>query len=268
MTADKQSIGSATGTAERIRRDILEQTQLTASAGISYNKFIAKIASDQNKPDGICVIRPHEGAPFVATLPVRRFYGVGPRTAERMARMGIHTGADLCAQDIDYLQTHFGKSAQYLYNASRGIDNRLVKPNRVRKSVGRERTFGEDLLSNDALRSALADVLDSVWQRIEANSAIGRTVTLKVKFADFQQITRSQSVYEPVADRTQFDALAYQLLEQVMPVEQGVRLLGVTLSSLLHDEQEAAADQVKEKEAEESGAEAGVERFVQAAFDF
>jgi DNA polymerase-4 len=269
VTQDKQRIGSATGTAQRIRQDILAQTQLTASAGISYNKFIAKIASDQNKPNGMCVIRPREGARFVASLPVRRFHGVGPRTAERMARLGIHTGADLCAQSLDDLQEHFGKSAQYLYDASRGIDHRQVKANRVRKSVGRERTFAQDLFSSDALRAALAEVLDSVWQRIQANAAVGRTVTLKVKFADFRQITRSQSVYEPVADRARFEQLAYQLLDQVTPVERGVRLLGVTLSSLVHNDAATPPGCIRDANHESAGRVASqLAGFVQTTFDF
>jgi DNA polymerase-4 len=124
VTQDKQQIGSAIGIAQLIRSAIRAETQLTASAGVSYNKFLAKIASDQNKPDGIFVIRPHEGAGFVATLPVRRFYGVGPKSAERMAGLGIHLGADLRAKSLHFLAQHFGKSAEYLYHAARGIDHR------------------------------------------------------------------------------------------------------------------------------------------------
>lgn len=147
VTQDKQQIGSATRVAQLIRSAIREETGLTASAGVSYNKFLAKIASDQNKPDGICIIRPHEGAEFVASLPVRRFYGVGPKTAERMGRLGIHVGADLRDRGMDFMLEHFGKSAGYLYHAARGVDQRPVRPNRIRKSVGRERTFSEDLLA-------------------------------------------------------------------------------------------------------------------------
>jgi DNA polymerase-4 len=232
VTDDKQCVGSAVHTAQRVRAAIKEQTGLTASAGVSYNKFLAKIASDQNKPDGIFVIRPAEGADFVTTLPVRRFYGVGPRTAERMASQGIHLGGDLRAKDMDYLYQHFGKSANYLYHASRGIDHREVKTNRVRKSVGRETTYKEDLKTEAQLRGALVAVIDSVWQRIEDNGATGRTVTLKVKYADFRQITRSQSGYDVIAGKAAFAGIANQLLGQVLPVSMGVRLLGLTLSSL------------------------------------
>ncbi|MDX1736013.1 MAG: DNA polymerase IV, partial [Halioglobus sp.] len=232
VTQDKRGIGSATQTAELIRAAIREQTQLTASAGVSYNKFLAKIASDQNKPDGVFVIRPQEGAQFVADLPVRRFYGVGPRTAERMERLGIGVGADLREKDMDFLYTHFGKSARYLYHAARGLDNRAVKPDRVRKSVGAERTFSEDLVSPEALHAALDEIIDTVWQRIEKNGVAGRTVTLKVKYADFRQITRSKSGAGYVTHMGDFADVARDLLAQLLPVPRGVRLLGVTLSQL------------------------------------
>ncbi len=232
VTADKRGVGSAMHTAQAIREQIRERTGLTASAGVSYNKFLAKIASDQNKPDGMCVIRPADGAAFVATLPVSRFYGVGPKTAQRMARLGIETGADLRERDRDFLREHFGKYADYLYNAARGIDERLVRPNRVRKSVGRERTFGNDLVTEADLREALAGIVESVWQRIEDNEVRGRTVTLKVKYADFRQITRSQSAVDVLPDSAAFAAVANVLLDQVLPVAKGVRLLGLSLSSL------------------------------------
>ncbi|GAB5452413.1 MAG: DNA polymerase IV [Halioglobus sp.] len=233
VTADKQGLGSAQRTAEMIRRDIRQQTGLTASAGVSYNKFLAKIASDQNKPDGIYVIRPEQGLAFVAGLPVRRFFGVGPRTAERMAKLGIHTGAELAQHDLEFLHGHFGKSARYLFNAARGIDERPVRPNRVRKSVGRERTYGEDLSAEAELGAALDEIIASVWQRIEDNGVRGRTVTLKLKYANFRQITRSHSVPEVVGDREAFSRLAHSLLQTVLPVELGVRLLGVSLSGLV-----------------------------------
>ncbi len=232
VTRDKRQVGSAIGTAQLIRSAIREETGLTASAGVSYNKFLAKIASDQNKPDGIFVIRPHQGAEFVAALPVRRFYGVGPKTAERMAGLGIRLGADLRAKTMDFMVEHFGKSAEYLYHAARGVDNRQVRPDRIRKSVGRERTYSEDLYSDSALFEALEHIVDSTWARIEKNGVVGRTVTLKVKYADFRQITRSQSLDAPVADKAQFAAMGREMLAQVLPVATGVRLLGLTLSGL------------------------------------
>ncbi|MAT93336.1 MAG: DNA polymerase IV [Halioglobus sp.] len=239
VTDDKQGIGSATRIARLIRAAIRQETGLTASAGVSYNKFLAKIASDQDKPDGLFVILPHQGADFVATLPVRRFHGVGPRTAERMARLGIHTGADLRRCDMDFMVEHFGSFAAYLYQAARGIDERPVRADRLRKSVGRERTYAQDLVEEAALREALAGIIDSVWQRIQDNGVTGRTVTLKVKFADFRQITRSSTSADTLADKAQFAAIAQGLLARQLPLPQGVRLLGLSLSGL---EQAAAPE--------------------------
>jgi DNA polymerase-4 len=233
VTRDKQGIGSAIRIAELIRSAILEETGLTASAGVSYNKFLAKIASDQNKPDGLYVIRPGEGAGFVATLPVRRFYGVGPKTAARMGRLGIHSGADLRSRDMNFLAEQFGKSAEYLYHAARGIDSRPVRPDRIRKSVGRERTYGEDLTGEQAVREALDGIIDAVWQRMEGLGLVGRTVTLKLRYADFRQITRRRSCQYHLTARGQFADVARELLAQLIPLEDGVRLLGVSLSGLV-----------------------------------
>lgn len=243
VTQDKQLVGSAIRIAQLIRAAIREETRLTASAGVSYNKFLAKIASDQNKPDGMFVIRPHEGADFVAALPVRRFYGVGPKSAGRMANLGIHTGADLREKSLHFLARHFGKSAEYLYHAARGIDHRQVKPNRVRKSVGREQTYSEDLTADAALHEALEGIIDSAWLRIERSGVVGRTVTLKVKYADFRQITRSQSTDAWITHKTQLAALARALLDQVLPVHNGVRLLGLTLSGLAERESQRTSQQ-------------------------
>ena len=232
VTADQAGLGSATSTAEAIRRAIREELALTASAGVSYNKFIAKIASDQNKPDGICVVRPEEGADFVAGLPARRFFGVGPKTAERMAALGIRTGADLRERSLGFLEQHFGKSARYLYHACRGEDDRPVRPNRERKSIGAERTYAQDLVTDAALSEALEGIIDTVWPRIEAHRARGRTITLKIKFADFQQITRARSLRPALDDRETFARIARGILQGELPVSRGVRLLGLTLSGL------------------------------------
>ncbi len=242
VTQDKQGIGLATSIAQMIRDDIRAETGLTASAGVSYNKFIAKIASDQNKPDGMCVIRPEQGPDFVAGLAVRRFHGVGPRTGEKMAALGIATGADIRAQSLDFLQEHFGKFAGYLYHAARGIDNRPVKPHRQRKSVGGERTYNEDIHQAEALHTALDEIVRIVWERIERNEAQGRTVTLKAKYSDFQQVTRSRSLETLVQDRAEFAAIGHDLLDQLIPVRAGVRLLGLTLASLVGDDDGDAPD--------------------------
>jgi DNA polymerase-4 len=232
VTDDIRGIGSATRIAELIRAQIREETQLTASAGVSYNKFLAKLASDQNKPDGICVIRPGQGAAFVAGLPVRRFHGVGPRGAEKMARLGIETGADLAAKDIAWLRAHFGSFAEYLFRAARGIDLRPVRANRIRKSIGGERTFHDDVSSGHALRDRLEEIIEIVWQRIAEKDTRGRTVTLKLKFTDFQLMTRAKSLPHPIAGKSEFASISRAILDEVLPLPMPVRLMGLTLSGL------------------------------------
>ena len=232
VSEDQLGIGSATRIAQAIRAEIREQTQLTASAGVSYNKFLAKLASDQNKPDGLCVIRPGEGAAFVQSLPVSRFHGVGPRGAEKMARLGIATGADLATKDVPWLRAHFGSFGDYLHRAARGIDLRPVRTNRIRKSIGGERTFHEDISAPDELRETLERIIDIVWERIAAKEARGRTVTLKLKYNDFQIATRARSLPRALSTRDEFAATARVILEDEMPLPMPIRLMGLTLSNL------------------------------------
>ena len=239
VTHDLKGIGSATRIAQEIRSRIRGDTRLTASAGVSYNKFLAKLASDQNKPDGLCVIRPGEGAEFVAGLPVRRFHGVGPRGAEKMARLGIETGAQLRDKDLAFLRVHFGSMADYLYRAARGIDLRAVKAHRARKSVSAERTFDRDLSSGLVLREALENIADAAWERIERSKSRGRTVTLKLRFADFQTLSRARSVSSIVETRAAFAKLGAELLDALLPLPQPVRLMGLGLSSLEGEAAEA-----------------------------
>lgn len=236
VTHDKQGIGSAVKIAKMIRAAIREETGLTASAGVSYNKFIAKLASDQNKPDGLCVILPEQGAAFVAALPVRRFHGVGPRAAEKMAKLGVHSGADLAAKDMAWLTRHFGSWGEYLFKAARGIDDRPVNANSIRKSIGGETTYFEDKQDEDALRSALDDIIDLVWERIARHQARGKTLVLKARYSDFRTVTRSRTVAQIIADRTVFGQLAHELLDQLLPLDMGIRLLGLTLSGLVGEE--------------------------------
>jgi DNA polymerase-4 len=235
VSEDRKALGTARAIAEDIRARIKAETGLTASAGVSYCKFIAKLASDQNKPDGLCVIPPGKGPAFVAALPVKRFHGVGPKTAERMARLGILTGADLAQWSEAELQAHFGSSGSWYWRIARGIDDRPVRASRIRKSVSAERTFNEDLVEPAALRTELERVTDHAWARIERCEASGRTVTLKVKFADFTIITRSRSVARPVSDRATFAAIGQDLLERLFPVPKGIRLLGLGLHALVED---------------------------------
>jgi DNA polymerase IV len=236
VSEDRRGLGSARATAEEIRARIRQATGLTASAGVSYNKFIAKLASDQHKPDGLCVISPAKGPDFVAGLPVARFHGVGPVTAARMERLGIRTGADLRACDLALLQSHFRSSAEYLYGAARGEDHRPVRPDRPLRSVGAERTFDTDLSDAAALKAALERVVDAAWARIERHGARGRTLTLKLRYADFRTITRARTSATPFEDRGRFAREGWALLDAMLPAEQGIRLLGLTLSGLTGNE--------------------------------
>jgi DNA polymerase-4 len=234
---DVSGVESARAVAEEIRARIKAEIGLTASAGVSYNKFIAKLASDQNKPDGLCVITPANGPRFVESLPVSRFHGVGPKTAERMKSLGIETGADLKAQSLRFLEAHFGSFAAYLHGAARGIDDRPVRANRIRKSVGAERTFFEDMTDPKALSDALDNVLEALMERVERSGSAGRTVTLKVKFADFRIITRARSFTSVIKDRETIGGAGQGLLAALCPVPLGIRLLGLTLSALAEDEE-------------------------------
>jgi DNA polymerase-4 len=197
---------------------------------VSYNKFIAKLASDQNKPDGMCVIKPAQGPAFVAALPVKRFHGVGPVTAARMASLGIVTGADLRDFGLEALARHFGSSAGYFNSAAHGDDDRPVRPNRPLKSVGAERTFDRDLINEAELLEALEPVIDAAWVRIERAGAAGRTLTLKVKLADFSIISRGQTGVVPIATRADVAQIGRAILLRLLPVETGIRLFGLTLS--------------------------------------
>lgn len=238
VSADKAGIGSATATARLIRQRIRDETGLTASAGVSYNKFIAKLASDQNKPDGLTVIPPGKGADFVQTLSIRRFHGIGPVTAAKMEGLGIFSGADLAEKDPLWLAEHFGNSAEWLFNLARAIDHRRVKSNRPLKSLGGERTFFNDLITDTEIREALAHVCTVVWDRAAKKGARGRTVTLKLRYADFQTITRARSTPSPILDGAALLAAGEAILTPLLPTEQGIRLLGVTLSKFEGEEDE------------------------------
>ncbi|MFB2531611.1 DNA polymerase IV [Paracoccus sp. p4-l81] len=221
---------SATSVAQAIRAAIRAETGLTASAGVSYNKFLAKLASDQKKPDGLFVIPPEAGPDFVLTLPVGRFHGIGPATAAKLEAMGILTGADLRAQPETTLTARFGKAGRYYHQISRGIDDRPVRPDRERKSLGSETTFFTDLFDLAQMQIALARLAGKVWDQAAAKSLTARTVTLKVKYADFRQITRARTLDHPVSGAAELTDVAVDLLRPVHADPAGVRLLGVTLS--------------------------------------
>ena len=232
VTENLKGMELATEIAEEIRGKIKARTGLTASAGVSYNKFLAKMASDQRKPDGLFVITPKNGPAFVEALPVKKFHGVGPATAERMHKLGIETGADLKGHDVAFLQQHFGKSGPYFYWIARGIDERQVKADRVRKSVGAEDTFSVDVHDFETAKACLEPLIEKVWRYCETNGIRAKTATLKVKWADFTQITRSKTTAAPIGNAAELGEVITLLLSPLFPVQKGIRLLGVTLSSL------------------------------------
>ena len=232
VTHNLKGMEIATEIALEIRAKIKQATGLNASAGISYNKFLAKMASDLNKPNGQAVITPKNGPTFVEALLVKKFHGVGPATADKMHRLGIDTGADLKGKTLEFLVEHFGKSGPYFHGIARGIDERQVKPNRVRKSVGAEDTFSHDLHAYEPARQGLQPLIEKVWGYCEANGIGAKTVTLKVKYADFNQITRSKTVPNLLRGITELEEIISLMLAPIFPPRKGIRLLGITLSSL------------------------------------
>lgn len=232
VTNNLKGIEFATQIAKEIRSRIWKETRLTASAGISANKFLSKIASDQNKPNGQFVITPEMAPEFIANLNIAKFHGIGRKTEEKMNFLGITTGRDLRTKSIAFLQENFGKAGVYFYWISRGIDERPVRPNRIRKSVGAENTFSQDLTDFAALRDALSPIVDKVWNYCERTQIRGRTVTLKVKYKDFHQITRSRSVQKKIETKALMDRISEEILIGLFPLQKPVRLLGVTLSGL------------------------------------
>lgn len=232
----------ATDIAEEIRARIKAEVHLTASAGVSVNKFLAKLASDQDKPDGLTVIRPHQIADFVASLPVGRFHGVGPVTEAKMDGLGIRTGADLRAWSMPDLSRHFGSTAEHYWRISRGIDERPVEPNRERKSIGAEETFETDINDFATAREALGPITAKVATRAARQGVLGHTVTVKVKFSDFQQITRQVTLRNPIREVYDLTTVTEQLLAEVFPCRP-VRLLGASLSSLIPEDAQSVIAQ-------------------------
>jgi DNA polymerase-4 len=233
ITENKKGIPSATLIAKAIRKQIVEETGLTASAGVSINKFLAKIASDQDKPDGLFVIPPEKAQGFVEQLPVEKFHGVGKVTAQKMHQLGIMTGKDLKDHDEAFLVRHFGKAGRFFYQIARARDDRPVNPHRERKSVGAERTFDRDHTGTDELKEHFEMVSHILAGRIASNKVMGKTVVLKIKFADFRQITRSHTMPEATSDPELIHREGLALLDAELPVQKGVRLLGLSLTGLV-----------------------------------
>ncbi|WP_312897045.1 DNA polymerase IV [Microvirga soli] len=237
VTKNLKDIPYATQVAREIRAKIWEETYLTASAGISFNKFLAKMASDQNKPNGQFVITPEMGPAFVESLPVGKFHGIGPATARKMNELGIFTGLDLKAQWLDFLHQRSGKAGTHYFWLVHAVDYRPIQPDRIRKSIGPENTFEKDLESFEEMKGALQPIMDKVWRHCEHTGVRGRTVTLKVKFPDFQQITRSCTLPGYVESRWGLDQASVDLLRQLFPLDKSVRLFGVSLLALNTNEE-------------------------------
>lgn len=231
VTENKKGMISATLMARDIRRKILEKTGLTASAGISINKFIAKVASDIHKPNGQKTVPPEEVQDFLHALDIRKFYGVGKVTADRMYRLGIFTGKDLSRREEAFLTEHFGKSGTHYYQIVRGIHNSPVQPSRTPKSVGAERTFADNLSSEVFMLEKLEHIAGELARRLQAKGMAGKTVTLKIKYSDFRLQTRSRTLDWYLASADLILETAKSLLYQE-PLEESVRLLGISLSNL------------------------------------
>jgi len=238
VTEDKQNIGSATLIAKKIRCEIKRKTGLTASAGISVNKFLAKIASDINKPDGMFVIRPHEAEKFIEELPVEKFYGIGKVTALKMHQLGIHKGSDLKKWDLVSLVRNFGKAGVFFFDIARGNDDRPVEPDQERKSVGTELTYEKDLTTDFEIIAELYKVEKELMERLEHAGTSGRTVTIKIKFSDFTQITRSRTLQNYIRDFETLHREVTSIRKTLRLKDFRIRLLGVTVSNLETEDSE------------------------------
>ncbi|MEH6406936.1 MAG: DNA polymerase IV [Leeuwenhoekiella sp.] len=253
VTENKKGNPSATLIAKEIRNRIKEKTGLNASAGISINKFIAKVASDINKPNGQKTVNPEEVISFLEDLEIRKFYGVGKVTAEKMYQLGVFTGKDLKDKELDFLKKNFGKSGSHYYNVVRGIHNSPVKPDRIRKSLGAERTFNENISSEIFMIERLENIAEEIEKRLIKSPVAGKTITLKIKYSDFTLKTRSKTLNYFVRDKSIILETAKELLFQEK-MQNSVRLLGITLANLNTEEQ----DEIPEKK----------EIAVQLKFDF
>jgi len=232
VTEDKKSIGSATLIAGKIRNEIKSRTGLTASAGVSVNKFLAKIASDINKPDGLFLIKPEDAEKFIEGLSVEKFYGIGKVTAQKMHKLGIHTGADLKNWDLVSLIRNFGKAGVFFYDIVRGIDDRPVEPDQERKSVGTELTYEKDLITRFEIIAELYRLEKELMERLEHSETTGRTITMKVKFSDFRQITRSKTLQNYIRDFETLHKEVSEIRKSLKLEGSRIRLLGLSISNL------------------------------------
>jgi len=249
VTEDKLNIGSAIEIAKQIKQAIKDELQLTASAGVSINKFVAKIASDINKPDGLTFIGPSAIESFMEKLAIEKFHGVGKVTAQKMKKMGLHTGADLKTLTQDELVGHFGKAGNFYYRIVRGIDEREVQPHQETKSISAEDTFAYDLTSMEEMGPEIDKIAKLVHERLVKNNLKGRTITLKIKYSDFKQITRNRSLLKPVNELEIISSISKQLLAATEPEDKKIRLLGITVSNFgeiaVKQKTEKPTDQLK-----------------------
>jgi DNA polymerase-4 len=238
VTENKQQMASATFIAQAIKTDIKSELGLVASAGVSYSKFFAKLASDQDKPNGLFVITPVEAQAYVNELPIERFFGVGKVTAERMHELQIYKGKDLKGFSLEQLTQHFGKAGKFLFDICRGIDNRLVVPDRERKSIAAETTLNADIFDTNGFLDLSERMLKSVWERYQRFGKLGKSLTLKVKFTDFTVRNRSKTLPEGIKTMEQLKLLADELTIQFTPLERPIRLLGFQISGFIEGEPE------------------------------
>ncbi len=244
VTENKKGNPSASLIAQEIRQRIFTELNLTASAGISINKFVAKVASDYNKPNGQKTVKPEEVIPFLEQLDIKKFYGIGKVTAEKMYQLGIFTGLDLKSRTEAFLFEHFGKSGLQYYQIVRGIHTSAVKPNRISKSVGAERTFDENIASEIFMEEKLAQIAQELARRLQKYQLAGKTITLKIKYSDFTLQTRSKTLPYFIADKSLLQEFAHQLLWQEK-IKDSVRLLGISVSNLNTETKKTVAIQLK-----------------------
>lgn len=236
VTQNKKGIETATDIAIEIKQRIKSEIGLTASAGVSVNKFLAKVASDYRKPDGLFIVKPHQVQAFVKELPIEKFFGVGKVTGDKMHQLGIYKGGDLLKYSQTELRLHFGKAGNYFYHVARGEDKRPVNPNRIRKSIGAENTFSEDIEDKEEMKERLVPIMEACWRRYQNANAQAFTVTVKVKYADFQQITRSKTLSTSITSFDSLQELVFDIIDQE-ELTKSVRLLGCTLSNFAQEEE-------------------------------
>ncbi|MBL4667973.1 MAG: DNA polymerase IV [Flavobacteriales bacterium] len=244
VTENKFDMEFAMDIATEIKQKIKDKTGLTASAGISYNKFLAKIASDYNKPDGFYVITPSMSEKFIEKLPIEKFFGVGKVTAKKMHLKGIFTGTNLKRKSEQQLTQWFGKAGKYYYNIARGIDNRVVNPNRIRKSLGAERTYEHDITTKEEMIENINLITEILVKRISNSGGAGKSLTLKVKYGDFKQITRSKTLTELLSNQ-QIKSIALHLLEAIPNIEKGIRLIGLQTSNFEQENKDVFLEQLE-----------------------